>query len=37
MYIAIGDLRLVLPAPNLSFLDAGILIMAQQVRLIMVS
>ena len=35
MYI--GDLRLVLPALNLSFLDAGILIMVQEARLIMFS
>ena len=33
--IHIGDLHLVLPAMNLSILDAGILIMVQQVRLMM--
>ena len=33
--IHIGDLRLVLPAMKLSILDAGILIMVQQVRLMM--
>ena len=32
-----GDLHLVLPAVNLSTLNAGILIMMQQVRLIMFS
>ena len=32
-----GDLHLVLPAMNVSTLDAGILIMVQQVRLMMIS
>ena len=32
-----GDLHLVLPALNLSSLDAGILILVQQVRMMMLS
>ena len=34
---SIGDLHFVLPALNVSILDAGILIMMQQARLIMFS
>ena len=34
---AMGDLHLVLPALNMSTLDAGILIMVQQVRLMLFS
>ena len=32
--IYMGDLHLVLPALNLSILDAGILIMVQQVKIV---
>ena len=35
VHIHIGDLHFVLPALNLSSLDAGILIIVQQVRLVM--
>ena len=37
VHIYIGDLHLVYPALNLSILDAGILIMVQQVSLMMFS
>ena len=37
LHIYMGDLHLVLPALNLSTLDAGILIMVQYVRLMMFS
>ena len=37
LLVYMGDLHLVYPALNLSTLDAGILIMVQQVRLMMFS
>ena len=37
VHIHIGDLHFVLPALNLSNLDAGIFIMVQQVRMMMFS